>query len=100
MIVSPHVPGYPFIDPGPVGGVGTNTSLVPDFELYLRWWQLATFLPMVHFLTPPPPAMEWTDIYPAERKLRKMKRMPKEKPFKISQVVYKICPTMGFLSGI
>ena len=53
MIVSPHVPGYPFIDPGPVGGVGTNTSLVPDFELYLRWWQLATFLPMVHFLTPP-----------------------------------------------
>ena len=69
-------------------------------ELHEFTWEGKRKEEKVHFLTPPPPAMEWTDIYPAERKLRKMKRMPKEKPFKISQVVYKICPTMGFLSGI
>merc|ERR1719348_1089367 len=45
--------GYPFINPGPIGGHTGNSSLLPDLELYIRWWQLATFLPQMHFLTPP-----------------------------------------------
>lgn len=55
--------GYPFINPGAVGGVPsgnpTNGSddvtqqLQEDLELYVRWWQLNTFLPMLHFIKPP-----------------------------------------------
>ena len=57
--------GYPFINPGAVGGVPsgnlepTNSSddvtqqLQEDLELYVRWWQLNTFLPMLHFVKPP-----------------------------------------------
>jgi len=72
--------GYPFISPGPVGGTvrhlrhahvdldaaaadnaTTQTTTVrsplsagsPDRELFIRWWQLATFLPQLHFTTPP-----------------------------------------------
>merc|ERR1712142_1276234 len=66
--------GYPFISPGPVGGTVTSdhwssnttvnttgthnssspaTTGLPDVELYTRWWQLATFLPQLHFTTPP-----------------------------------------------
>lgn len=49
--------GYPFLIPGAVGGdfqpVGRNGSVVdgvlPDKELYLRWLQLATFLPVIRF---------------------------------------------------
>merc|ERR1719220_52110 len=38
--------GYPFVNPGPIGGspaVGNQTE--PSMELFIRWWQLATFLP-------------------------------------------------------
>jgi hypothetical protein len=64
--------GYPFINPGPVGGIpptqmfetpATNSTsktgvdlarqLQEDLELYVRWWQLNTFLPMIHFVKPP-----------------------------------------------
>ncbi len=44
---------------GPVGGIGRPLvdGEVPDleqeFELYVRWWQLNTFMPMLHFLKPP-----------------------------------------------
>lgn len=56
--------GYPFILPGPVGGdylVPANDTGVPltyrslaqpplpEEELYVRWLQLATFLPAMHF---------------------------------------------------
>lgn len=55
--------GYPFIIPGPVGGdyfVAANDSKIlsyhsleqpplPDQELYIRWLQLATFLPAIRF---------------------------------------------------
>lgn len=55
--------GYPFILPGPVGGdylVQKNDTRVlsyfsldqpplPDQELYIRWLQLATFLPSIRF---------------------------------------------------
>lgn len=37
--------GYQFLIPGVVGG---NTGL-PEKELYIRWLQLATFLPVVKF---------------------------------------------------
>ena len=45
--------GYPFVNPGPIGGTPENPSILPSPELYTRWWQLATFLPQLHFLTPP-----------------------------------------------
>lgn len=55
--------GYPFIIPGPIGGdfmLDTNDTKVltyfsmpqpplPDIELYIRWLQLATFLPVIRF---------------------------------------------------
>ena len=64
--------GYPFVNPGPIGGLLPSTA-VPhknsliffpnrtdypstkddEFELYVRWMQLNTFLPMMHFLKPP-----------------------------------------------
>lgn len=43
--------GYPFIMPGAVGGdilIEQNGTL-PDKELYIRWLQLATFLPVLRF---------------------------------------------------
>ena len=54
--------GYPFVNPGPVGGIGpTNVSVFnndgkpvqDDLELYIRWWQLNTFLPVLHYFKPP-----------------------------------------------
>jgi len=46
--------GYPFINPGPIGGSPVNPdSPEPSKELFIRWWQLSTFLPQIHFLTPP-----------------------------------------------
>ena len=58
--------GYPFVNPGPVGGVAglthpytanetesLETQLKDELELYVRWWQLNTFLPMIHFVKPP-----------------------------------------------
>ena len=61
------VVGYPFVNPGAVGGVGkfidhqegnihednTKNRTVEDQELYIRWYQLNTFMPMLHFLEPP-----------------------------------------------
>ncbi|KAF2901313.1 hypothetical protein ILUMI_04874 [Ignelater luminosus] len=54
--------GYPFLIPGAVGGdyedqdwwsTANSTSdadiLLPDKELYVRWLQLATFLPVIRF---------------------------------------------------
>lgn len=54
--------GYPFLIPGAVGGdyeaPGTHKNLsvssefdivLPDKELYMRWLQLATFLPVIRF---------------------------------------------------
>jgi len=45
--------GYPFLNPGPVGGRLDNSTDLPEPELFIRWWQLATFLPQLHFTTPP-----------------------------------------------
>jgi len=46
--------GYPFVNPGPIGGVlDYKNDTEMDAELFIRWWQLATFLPVVHFHTPP-----------------------------------------------
>ena len=44
--------GYPFILPGTIGG--RNISVTPaSLELYVRWMQLATFLPSMEFSVPP-----------------------------------------------
>ena len=57
------VVGYPFVNPGPVGGsqiekISSRNNLTwskidEEFELYVRWYQLNTFLPILHFLKPP-----------------------------------------------
>ena len=50
------VVGYPFVNPGPVGGVNLNLTKPntdEEFELYARWYQLNTFLPVLHFLKSP-----------------------------------------------
>ncbi|XP_044259481.1 myogenesis-regulating glycosidase isoform X1 [Tribolium madens] len=51
--------GYPFLIPGAVGGdvespdtifyANYSSELLPDKELYVRWLQLATFLPVIRF---------------------------------------------------
>lgn len=51
--------GYPFIMPGAVGGdyladpngtiISKDSTPLPDKELYIRWLQLATFLPVIRF---------------------------------------------------
>ena len=74
--------GYPLINPGPIGGV-TNSSFFPDKELFIRWWQLATFLPQLHFLSPPalyaaqersnPPPIKNEGISPIARSLKSIK---------------------------
>lgn len=60
-ILSYGVIGYPFVMPGAVGGDihkeyslfniihGNYSHILPDKELYLRWLQLATFLPVIKF---------------------------------------------------
>ncbi|XP_045467936.1 myogenesis-regulating glycosidase isoform X3 [Harmonia axyridis] len=57
-ILSYGLLGYPFLIPGAVGGdfedvdmldVNASTKLLPDKELYMRWLQLATFLPVIRF---------------------------------------------------
>jgi alpha-glucosidase (family GH31 glycosyl hydrolase) len=43
--------GYPFVIPDVVGGSGVhgNTSSPPDRELYIRWLQMAAFMPVLKF---------------------------------------------------
>uniref|UniRef100_A0A8D8TT61 Uncharacterized family 31 glucosidase KIAA1161 n=1 Tax=Cacopsylla melanoneura TaxID=428564 RepID=A0A8D8TT61_9HEMI len=48
--------GYPFLLPGPVGGdyslestVPSKEAWLPDKELYIRWLQLSTFLPVIRY---------------------------------------------------
>ncbi|KAL3277390.1 hypothetical protein HHI36_012739 [Cryptolaemus montrouzieri] len=57
-ILSYGLLGYPFLIPGAVGGdfkasnlsyENATTELLPDKELYMRWLQLATFLPVIRF---------------------------------------------------
>jgi hypothetical protein len=67
--------GYPFVNPGPIGGEtgGVNaTAEPPELELYVRWWQLATFLPQLHF-TYPPSVYRDLNIAPVARKLKTLK---------------------------
>lgn len=102
--------GYPFINPGPVGGEVTNgsragrltpeegaelfriprqlaaetngtesgpglhfnQSAIPETELYIRWWQLATFLPQLHFTTPPSVYRDY-NIAPVAKALKDIK---------------------------
>lgn len=55
--------GYPFIMPGAVGGdyfahpngtiIPKDANRLPDKELYIRWLQLATFLPVLRFTVLP-----------------------------------------------
>ena len=79
------VVGYPFVNPGAVGGVGeyidqkegnihksSATSTDEDIELYIRWYQLNTFMPMLHFLKPPTafPEPKMEKIIPKLKRIR------------------------------
>jgi len=64
--------GYPLVNPGPIGGIPKNSSHLPERELFIRWWQLATFLPQLHFLTPPAAYRE-EGIAPIAKKLKDIK---------------------------
>ena len=74
--------GYPFVNPGPIGGEvtavhngdggGNATAEPPPLELFVRWWQLATFLPQLHF-TYPPSTYRDLNIAPVARKLKSLK---------------------------
>ncbi|CAG9808813.1 unnamed protein product [Chironomus riparius] len=51
-IINYGIIGYPFLMPNAVGGdfiVEQNGSNLPELELYIRWLQLATFLPVLRF---------------------------------------------------
>jgi len=52
LVLTLSVSGYPFLIPPPVGGFTENGS-VPERELYIRWLQVTTFLPVVQFATLP-----------------------------------------------
>ncbi|XP_067660897.1 myogenesis-regulating glycosidase-like [Haliotis asinina] len=52
--------GYPFINPGPIGGRGSfsqksfknetfESKILPESELYVRWMLLSTYLPIMQF---------------------------------------------------
>ncbi|CAG2242448.1 unnamed protein product [Mytilus edulis] len=50
--------GYPYVIPDVIGGNGFkgdnfNETLLPDRELYIRWLQVATYLPVMKFSIPP-----------------------------------------------
>lgn len=50
--ISLGLAGYPFIRPGNIGG-NPYSSLPVSKELYVRWLQLVTFLPVMEFSIPP-----------------------------------------------
>ena len=70
------VVGYPFVNPGAVGGVGEFVD--EDIELFIRWYQLNTFMPILHFLKPPTkfPKDKMEPIIPKLKTIRE-KIMPK-----------------------
>lgn len=47
--------GYPLVNPGSVGGdvLTSPNATMPDKELYIRWLQLAAFMPVVQLSVPP-----------------------------------------------
>ena len=56
-VLSVGLAGYPFVIPDMIGGRGLAACASQDdntcLELYLRWAQLNTFLPVMHFSTAP-----------------------------------------------
>ena len=74
-----------------------NMNLTDLFEF---GWEKNKSTEIVHFLSNPPPPLEWSDIYPNDRTFAKMQRIPKSKDVKIKEIVYKTERIYGFLSGI
>jgi len=55
---STGIPSPRFPSLGPVGGVSKigeekRSTVEDESELYIRWWQMSTFLPVLHYLKPP-----------------------------------------------
>lgn len=53
LVLTLGVTGYPFLMTPPVGGFMNSTREKPDKELFIRWLQVNTFLPVVQFATLP-----------------------------------------------
>ena len=63
-------------------------------------WEKNRTQETVHFLANPPPPLEWTDIFPNDRKLSMLRRVSKTKILKLKEIVFKTEKIYGFLSGI
>ncbi|XP_015926893.2 myogenesis-regulating glycosidase isoform X1 [Parasteatoda tepidariorum] len=50
-VLTLSIMGYPLVNPGSVGGDGRGE--IPSKELYLRWMEMALFLPIVQFTVSP-----------------------------------------------
>ena len=80
-----------------------NNNSHENFNIYALkefTWEGKRKEEKVHFLSPPPEGLEWTDVWPTDLKLKKMKRTPKDRSFMLEAVSYKIHPTFNFLAGI
>ena len=80
-----------------------NNNSHENFNIYALkefTWEGKRKEEKVHFLSPPPEGLEWTDVWPTDLKLKKMKRTPKDRSFMLESVSYKIHPTFNFLAGI
>ena len=53
LVLTLSMSGYPFLIPPPIGGFVSSASSNPERELYIRWLQINTFLPVVQFTTLP-----------------------------------------------
>lgn len=74
-----------------------NMNLVRLIEF---GWEKNRTAEVVHFLSNPPPPLEWTGIYPTERQLKKLRIIPSTVNVTLKEVWYKKEKIYGFLSGI
>ena len=63
-------------------------------------WERKRSEEIVHFLSNPPPPLEWTGIFPTDRQLKKLRIVPSRTNIVISEIWVKTEKIYGFLSGI
>ncbi|XP_037784367.1 uncharacterized protein LOC119580339 isoform X1 [Penaeus monodon] len=69
--------GFPFIDVGPIGGIA-RMGHIPDRELYIRWMEVATFLPAMQIcVLPDKYGTEMAALAEKYTKLRKTVVLPR-----------------------
>ena len=63
-------------------------------------WEKNRSSEIVHFLSNPPPPLEWTNIYPNDRQLKRLRIIPASVNVSLKEIWYKKEKIYGFLSGI